>query len=68
MIRFNSFLLHKTLEALIGGDHAIKSAAFHDFLHFIQGSPLDVVLAGLSVDQDVVEGRPLAVCGANQTL
>ena len=68
MIRFDSLLLHKILEELIGGDHAVEPTSFHDFLHYIQGSPLDVVLSGLSVDKDVVEGCPLDVCGANQTL
>ena len=68
MIRFDSLLLHKILEALIGGDHAVETTSFHDSFHFIHGSPLDLVLAGLSVDQDVVEGRPLSIRGANQTL
>ena len=40
MVRFDSLLLNKILEALIGCDHAVETTPFHDLLHFIQSAAL----------------------------
>ena len=47
------------------GDHSIEFTAFHDLLHLIQGSSLDVVLTGFVVHQNVVIGGTPAIGGSD---
>ena len=53
---------------MIGGHHSVEPAALHDFLHIIESTTLDVVLARVGVDQDVVVRRAFAIRRADQPL
>ena len=52
---------YQLLQRLICGLHAIESAALHDLLYLIEFASLDVVLAGVGIDQNVVISGPFAV-------
>ena len=59
---------YQLLQRLICGLHAIESAALHDLLDLVEFASLDVVLAGVGVDQNVVISGPFAVGCFKQSL
>ena len=59
LIAVNATRHHQGQQRLIAGHHPIEPSAFRDFLHLIERTPLDVVPAGIGVDQEVVIRRPI---------
>ena len=53
---------------MVRGLHPVKAAAAHYLLDGVEFAALDVVLAGIGVDQDVVVSGPFAVIGFYEPL
>ena len=67
VVALNAPIVYKFQQGLVGGHHAVETAAFR-FLHLIQRPALDVVLAGVRIDQDVVVSGTTAIGRLDQPL